>query len=146
MRRWKARRTVGTSGASASVLSRERTERRREGERVGELKAGVVALGDRDCDEGGKEKDGEIDTMTEDEGRNGERGKEREREGSRTRGGKGKRGRKRDGEKEGRRHVAVAREGTRANRVETRDEAIRDMAGLPCVRVCTRMWVRVRRG
>lgn len=48
MRRWRARRTVGTSGASASVLSRERTERRREGERVGELKAGVVALGDRE--------------------------------------------------------------------------------------------------
>lgn len=80
MRR-RARRTVGTSGALASAfsLSREKTEREREkaGGRVeGELKAGVVALGDRDGVEGGKEKDDEIETMTKDKVREYERARE----------------------------------------------------------------------
>lgn len=44
----------------------------------------MVALGDRDGDEGGKEKDGEIETMTKDEERNIARESASEQEGSET--------------------------------------------------------------
>lgn len=76
-------RSVGKCSLSGEDREREK-EKEKADERVGKLKAGVVALGDRDGDEGGKEKDGEIETMTKDEERNIARESASEQEGSET--------------------------------------------------------------